>query len=83
MAMGGPRLILNNIKNARLSFGRVIRAYLRGDITREEYRDIVYGLSHYLGYLKVEIDLDLEQEIEEIKAMMGELQCDTPRMSGR
>jgi hypothetical protein len=57
------RFPLERSESARHSFARVIRAYAKGKIDRETYRDLVYGLSAYMSALKLARDDDLEARI--------------------
>jgi hypothetical protein len=69
----GPflRFPLDNVANTRASFARLIRAYARGRIDAETYRNLVYGLSSYSNFLKSIKDDEFEQRLnllEEVAA---------------
>jgi len=64
-------MCLSNLTAARKTFGRVIRAYGRGEVKENVYRALVYGLSHYLGYLKTERELDIDAQLAEIRERLG------------
>ena len=66
------RLRLNSISNARRTFARVIRLYDRNELSEGKFRAMVYGLSSYLGYLKVEREL---QDFHERLAAIEETIC--------
>jgi len=62
-----PRFPLNTIEQTRRSFARVIRMYIKKKIGREEYRDLVYGLSSYANVFKIQKDLEMADMLNEIQ----------------
>ena len=65
--MTPPRLLLNTPKAARLTLARLMRKYLSGDLTRDKFRDAVYGMHGILAFFKHEADMQIEDRLEEIE----------------
>ena len=64
------KLYLNTLENSRKTFARLLRKYARGEIDRVLYRDLVYGLTGYLGFFRTEIELQTVRELEDrLKAL--------------
>ena len=61
------RFPLGDIELTRRSYAKLIRAYLSGRIDREIYRDIVYGLTGYLGVLKLATDTEFDARLTELE----------------
>lgn len=55
-------------EKARLSLGRFIREYSKGDeIESQTFRDIVYAMNTLLAYFKHASDLEIERRLEVIE----------------
>lgn len=67
---GKTRLTLNSIENSRKTIGRLLRKYYYGQLDESTFRTLIYGLSHYLSYLKLEMETDLERRIEAIEDVL-------------
>jgi len=63
------RFSLNTAKNTRQTLGRVLRAYNRDEIEADKFRNLVYGFSKYLEYIKHEDDLRIEERLEAIEEL--------------
>ena len=61
------QLRLNSLENSRRSFARIIRMYARGEIDRNVYRDLCYGLTGFLSYWKLEKDCQIEDRLDAIE----------------
>ena len=76
MATANPlknaKLMLNSLPNAKASLARVMRLYANGSLDAARYRNLIYGFSAYLSYLKQEADLDIEQRLEAIENLLEE-----------
>lgn len=57
------QLRLNSLENSRKSFARIIREYMRGDLDRVTFRDLVFAMSGFLGYWRTEKELDIEERL--------------------
>lgn len=60
-------LRLRSVQSTRQTFARVLREYGRGTISEPIYKSIVYGLSQYQSYLRLEADMELEKRLEAIE----------------
>ena len=66
------RLRLNTIAGARVSYARIIRLYDRGEISESKYRNLVYGLSGFLAYLKSEREMnDFDERLRILEESAG------------
>ena len=61
------RMPLNTHNNARRTLARFIKEYHRDEIDRVKFRDIVYAMSHLLGYFKLDAELSIEDRLERIE----------------
>lgn len=57
---------------ARLALGRLIREYQREEIPSQTFRDIVYAMNLLLAYFRHASDLDIEQRLDAIEAILTE-----------
>jgi len=62
------QLRLNTLKNTRRTFARIIRLYARGEIQRDLYRDLCYGLGGLLSYWKTELDAEVIDRLEALES---------------
>ena len=71
---GSPRLRLNTFENARRSFARVLRAFYDGKLDEAKYKATVYGLSQYLGYVRLGEEIKATKKLDEIRAILDEME---------
>jgi hypothetical protein len=70
---GGIReLRLNTLENTRKSFARVIREFHAGRMEAGHARTLTYMLSHFLGYWKLEKEMQIEQRLEAVEQVLQE-----------
>ena len=62
-----PAMRLKNLKASRLSFARLIKSRAKGEIQDSTFRSLVWSLGLYIGYLKVENEIQLEERIKTIE----------------
>ena len=62
-----PRLRLNSLENTRKSYARILRMYARGELLPAFFRNLVYGMTGFLSYWKLEADLEIEKRLEAIE----------------
>jgi len=55
-----------NVKTARLTIGRLIKARAQNQIDRETYKDLLYGFTVFLTYKKHEVEITDLAEIKEL-----------------
>lgn len=65
------RFPLDTAETARRSFARLIRAYAKGLIDRDLYRDLVYGMAAYTQAIKTTRDDDLEKRISNLEGALN------------
>lgn len=61
-------LSLKNTKACRKSIARLMKARLRGEIDIDLYKNLLYGMQVMSGLIKI----DIEEELEEIKARLDD-----------
>ncbi|SIP92997.1 hypothetical protein SAMN05920897_101319 [Alkalispirochaeta americana] len=64
-------LRLRSVASTRQTFARVLREYARGTISQDEYRQLVWGLSQYLGALRLEKESEIEDRLQEIEERLN------------
>ena len=62
------QLRLNSLQNCRRSLASVIRRRMKGELDREEYRDVVHGLHRLLGYWRLESEIRIEDKLDQVIA---------------
>jgi hypothetical protein len=67
-----PRVPLRTHDSARRTLASFIRAYRRGELDKDLYRGLVYGMSALLGYFKLESDLRIEERLDAVEAAIAE-----------
>ena len=67
--MSEKKLWLNNIKNVRKSIARLTREYHDGQTAEDNkyHRMLIAYLSLLISALKLETDLDIQRQIDEIR----------------
>lgn len=60
-------LRLRSLKSSRQTLARIVREHARGNLDRDTFKDLVYGMSHLLSYMKTEKELDVEARLEAIE----------------
>ena len=68
-----PIIQLDTLENSRKTFARIIEHYAAGEISENQSRAFCYMLGGFLSYWKLEADLSIQQDIEQIKAQLAEL----------
>ena len=58
---------LDTLEDAKESYAKIIKAYLKGNISENMGRAASYLLTGYLGYFKVLKDIQIEDRIEAIE----------------
>jgi len=61
-------LRLRSATSTRQTFASVLRAYGRGEIPQDVYRQLVWGLSQFLSAFRLERDLAIEERLDAIEA---------------
>jgi len=54
-------------EKARLSLGRLIREYQRGELESQTFRDLIYSMNLLLTYFRHASDLDIERRLDAIE----------------
>lgn len=60
--LGFP-LRLRTLKSARSTHARILRVYGQGLIDHETFRNLIFGMSSFLSYLKTEVDQKFEDRL--------------------
>jgi hypothetical protein len=66
------QLRLNTLENSRLSYNRIARAYLSGEIQTEQARTLGYLMNGILQFWRLEKDLEVERRLEQIEQQLLE-----------
>ena len=66
------QLRLNTLKNSRLTYNRITRAYLAGEIETEKARTLGYLMNGILQFWKLEKEIDIEQRLRAIEDAIAE-----------
>jgi hypothetical protein len=61
------RFPIGSIDQTQTTFAQVLRRYARGELEDNYYRGLVWGLSQYLGVLKLQRELDLDERLETLE----------------
>ncbi len=64
----GFKLQLNTLVNSRKSFARIIRMMAAGQIDPVLFRNLVYGMTGYLSFLKMEQENEIIERLEKLEA---------------
>lgn len=67
-----PAMRLKSLKSSRLSFARLIKSRAAGGISDSLFRSLVWSLGLYIGYLKIENEIQLEDRIRKIEKILRE-----------
>jgi len=59
-------------EKARLSLGRLIREYQRGELESQTFRDLIYGMNTLLAYFRHASELDIERRLDTIEDSIRE-----------
>ena len=65
---------VDTLVQCRETFGRITKAYAAGECSESQSRTIAYLLSQMLSYWRLEADLRIQEDIDQIKAQLAELQ---------
>ena len=63
---------LATLEDSRKTFSGIIEAYAAGGISENKARCLGYLFSNFLPFWKLEKDIDIEKDLEEIKAILRE-----------
>ena len=66
------RINTKSHNTARLSLGRLIRAYQKGEMESQMFRDLTYGMNTLLSYFKHAADLEIEKRLDAIEDALRE-----------
>ena len=61
------RLNTRSHESTRISLGRLIRSYQKGELDSQTFRDLVYSLNLLLAFFKHASDEDLAKRLEAIE----------------
>ena len=64
---------VDSLVACRETFGRITKAYAAGEVSESQSRTIAYLLTGMLSYWRLEADLSIQEDIEQIKAQLAEL----------
>ena len=67
-----PRVPLRTHDSARRTLSSFIRAFRRGELDKDTFRCLVYGMTALLGYFRFKADLDIERRLDEIEKTLSE-----------
>ena len=67
------RLQLNNLKNTKRSFIRVIQAFNADLIEKDKYTKLIWGMGKHLEVLRIEQDREVIRILSENKDFMNEI----------
>ena len=65
-------LRLNSVINVRKSLAKVVRLYARGQLAEARFRSLCYGLSHLLAAFRLEKNIEIEERLKAIEAVLEE-----------
>ena len=68
------RLLLKDRKSTQRTMGRLLQRVANKEIDLQTARCLIYGINTHLGYMKLEIETDLQDRIEKLEQMVKELQ---------
>ena len=68
------QLRLNTLENSRLTYNRIARAYLAGEIDTEKARTLGYLMNGILQFWKLEKEIDIEQRLRAVEDSLAEQQ---------
>lgn len=80
---GAFRLILKDARATKRTFQRLLRKYAAGEIDKEMHRTLVYGLSVYLGYLKLERESDMLDDFAKLQEQVSDLTSEVEELRRR
>ena len=67
----GFDLRLRSLNSSRQTLARLIREYGRGAIPQDVFKDLVWAMSQFLGYLKESQTQDLEARLAALEASLA------------
>ena len=67
----GFDLRLRSLTSSRQSLARLLREHSRGTVPPALYRDLVWGMSQFLGYLKESQAQDLETRLSALETALN------------
>lgn len=67
------------LESTRASFGRVIQAYGKGEVSESMARTLAYLFTNYLGYWKLEKELQIEERLEKMQELYEDMEARLPK----
>jgi hypothetical protein len=64
------RLHLNSLDHARNSLARIIRSFYDGRLEEGKYRALVYGMTAYLGFLRLGEEIKASCKLDELISLL-------------
>ena len=61
------RITTKTHATARISLGRLIRSYQKGEVEAEVFRNLIYSLNLLLGYFKHDANLEILKRLDAIE----------------
>jgi hypothetical protein len=74
------QLRLNTLPNTRKSYNRIIREYLRDELSTEKARTLAYLLNGVLQFWRLESDIRSEQKLDEVLDLLEEQKQEADRL---
>lgn len=68
----GWKLRLRTVHATKNTFARIIREYSAGNLDHDTFRNLIYGLSQYQVYLKLEDQTEFEKRVQRLETILCE-----------
>ena len=66
------RINTKSHESTRISLGRLLRSYQKGEIESQTFRDMIYGMNLLLGFFRLDLESDVERRLELIEEKLGD-----------
>ena len=66
------RINTKSHESTRISLGRLLRSYQKGEIESQTFRDMIYGMNLLLGFFRLDLESDVERRLELIEETLGD-----------
>ena len=66
----GFDLKLNNIKSSQKTFSKILQGFSNGTIEEKTYKSLIWGMSLFLPYMKLNAEQDILDRLKEIEKSM-------------
>lgn len=66
------QLRLNSLPNTRRTFARLLRARMNGELDQKTYRDMIYGMSVFSQFWKLEATEELQERLDALEDLLQE-----------